>query len=74
MQLQLKPKKTAEITYLDGEKQKVLHNIFRLFEVRKKVRLMFWKPKDSMKAKCYVFSDYKQRNKLCFLYSECQLQ
>ena len=34
---------------------------------------MLWKPKDSMKRKCYVFNDYKQRNKVYLVYFECQL-
>ena len=35
---------------------------------------MFWRPKDSMKCKCYVFSSYKQRNKVSLVYLECYLQ
>ena len=27
-----------------------------------------------MKGKCYVFSGYEQRNKVCFVYLECKLQ
>ena len=42
-------------------------NIFRVLEVRKKVGLMFWRPKDTMKDKSYVFSGYKQRNKVCLV-------
>ena len=53
---------------------KVPPNIFRDSEVRKKLRFMFWRPNDSMKGKCYVFSGYKQRNKLCLVYLECKLQ
>ena len=41
---------------------KVLPNIFRGFEVRRKVRLMFRTPKYSIKRKCYVFGSYEQRN------------
>ena len=47
---------------------KVPSNIFRGFEVRRKVRLMFWRPKDSMKGKRSVFCGYKQRNKVCLMY------
>ena len=35
---------------------------------------MFWKPKDSMKGKCYIFSSYKQTNKVCLVYLEWKLQ
>ena len=35
---------------------------------------MFWTPKDRMKDKCYVFSCYKQRNKVRLGYLECKLQ
>ena len=52
----------------------VLPKIFRGFEARKKVRLMFWRPKDSMKGKCYLFRDYKQRNKARLVYLECKQQ
>ena len=41
---------------------KVLPNIFRGFEVRRKVRLMFRTPKYSIKRKCDVFGSYEQRN------------
>ena len=41
------------------------------FKVRKKIRLIFCRPKDSMNGKCYVFSDYKQTNDVRFLYLEC---
>ena len=62
MQLQVKLQKTAEITYLEANKQQTKDNIYRVtrgFEVRKKLRLMF--RKDSMKGKCYVVSGYKQK-------------
>ena len=35
---------------------------------------MFSRRKDSMKRKCYVFSRYKQRNKMSILYIQCELQ
>ena len=38
-------------------------NIFTSCKVRTKVRLMFQRPKASMKGECYLFSAYKQRNK-----------
>ena len=27
-----------------------------------------------MKGKCYIFSAFKKRNKVCLVYSECKLQ
>ena len=41
MQLQVKLEETAEITYLEANKQQTKCNIFTAFEVRKKLRLMF---------------------------------
>ena len=35
---------------------------------------MFWRPKDCMKGKRYVFNGYKQTNKVSLLYLECKLQ
>ena len=35
---------------------------------------MFWRSKDSMKGKCYVFSGHKQRNKVSLVYLESELQ
>ena len=34
---------------------------------------MFWRRKDSMKRECYAFIDYKQRNEVPLVYSECKL-
>ena len=53
---------------------KVLPNIFRGFEVGRKIPLMLWRPKDSMKVKCYVFSSYKQRNNVFLVYLVGKLQ
>ena len=53
---------------------KVPRNIFRKNEERKKIRLIYWRPKNSMKGKCYVFSDCKHRNNVSLLYLECKLQ
>ena len=47
---------------------KVPHNIVRGFEVRTKVRLMFWTWKESMKGKCYIFSCYKRKNNVRLVY------
>ena len=69
-------KKQTEITYLEKKEttSKVPPNIFRRFEVRKKVQLVVWRPENKMKSKCYVFSDYEQSNKVCLVYLECKLQ
>ena len=69
-------KNPEEITYLvaNNSKKNVPRNIFRGFGVRKKVELMFWRAKDSIKSKCYRFSNYKERNKVCVVYLECKLQ
>ena len=45
-------------------KKKAPPNIFRRFEVRRKVQLTFWTPKNRMKDECYVLGSYKQRNKV----------
>ena len=60
--------KTKETT------NEVPRNVFRDFEKRKRVPLIFWRPKDNMKSKCHVFSGYKIRNKTCFVYLQCKLQ
>ena len=43
-------------------------------EVSKKEPFMFCRPKNSMKSKCYVFSDYKQRNKMSLVFLGGKLQ
>ena len=53
---------------------KIPPNKCRDVEVRKKVRLMFGRRQDSMNSKCYVFSSYKQRNKVPLVFLEWQLQ
>ena len=35
---------------------------------------MFWTPKGSITDKSYVFSSYKQRNKVCLVDIECKMQ
>ena len=39
----------------------VLPKILGDFQVRKKVQLMFWRPKQNMKGNGYVFNDYTKR-------------
>ena len=46
---------------------KVPFTIFRGFQVRKKIQLMFRTPNDAVKGKCYVFSGYNKRNKVCLV-------
>ena len=76
MQLQDKLLKRAEITYLQANKKtnKVRRNSSTGFEVGRKVGLMFWRSKDSIKVKSYVFSAYKQRNKVSLVDLNCKLQ
>ena len=52
---------------------KVPLKIFRDLEVRKYVRLMFWRRKNSMQGRCYVSSVCQQRNKVRLVYLECGL-
>ena len=47
---------------------KVPTNIITPFKVRKKVRLKFLRPKYIKKRKCYVFSGYKERNKVLLFF------
>ena len=35
---------------------------------------MFWRRNDSFQGKYYVFSGYKQRNKVCLVYLEWKQQ
>ena len=53
---------------------KILLNISGGFKVRRKVRLMLWRPNDDNKGKCYIFSAYKERNKMFLAYLLCKLQ
>ena len=62
MQLQLKVEKTTKIT-TKQKTNKILPNIFRRFEVRRKAQLMSQGPDYSMKGKCYVLSGCEQRKK-----------
>ena len=55
IELPVKLQKTAEITYLQANKQQMKSHIYGLtkgFEVRTKLRLMFWNEKDTMEGKC----------------------
>ena len=63
----LKGVETVEITYLSGNRQQTRYHLIYLefFEERKKVRLIFWTPRQNMKRKFYVFSYYEERNNVC---------
>ena len=75
MELQVKLEKAEELTYLEASKQhkEGTGNIFRGFEVRKNVRLMFSWPKHSIKSKSYVLSASDLRNHVYVLHLECKL-
>ena len=72
--LKLKKKRRNNVSRSKQTTTKVPSNLFRDFEEAKKVRLIFLRPKDKMKSKCYVFSSYKQTNKVWFVYLQCKLQ
>ena len=76
MQLQVKRQKNSanNISTSKKTRKKRPPKVFGGFEGRKKVQLMFSRPKNNMKGKCYSFSDYKQRNKVCLVYLECKLR
>ena len=75
MELQVERQKIEQIMYLEGNKheKKVSPNIYGRFEIRRKVRWIILRLKDSMKSKCDVFSGYKEGNKVFFVYLECKL-
>ena len=76
MKSQVKLQKTAEVTYIEANKQETSFRVTYL-EVRRKKKkreLLFWWRKHKMKNKCYVFSSHKQRNKVWMVYLECKLQ
>ena len=76
MQLEVKLQKNRRIDVLRRKQtiENVPAKILRGFDVIKKVRLSFSRPKDNMKEKCYVFSGYKQINKVSLMYFECKHQ
>ena len=75
MQLKDDLQQTAELRYLEGNKQQTRYGLTYLDVSNEEERYdLFRRPKDRMKCKCDVFSGYKQRNKLCLVYLECKLQ
>ena len=73
-QSQVKQQKTAEITYLEAKKKQTWYRLtyLEVWKYEKEMRLMFGTPRDSVKGNCYVFNNYKQRNKVCLAYLECK--
>ena len=61
---------------LEAKKQQTRYhrNNFRGFEVRRKVRFIFSMPKETLKGKDCPFCGYKQRNQVCFVDLQCQLE
>ena len=41
---------------------KIPPKIFKRFQIRKKLPLMYWRPMENMKGKCCAFADLKQSN------------
>ena len=76
MQLQIKLQKAEEITYLEENKEqtRVPPNIFRRLELRKKIRLIFQRPKDSMNGKYYGLRGYRQKDKVCLVNLQSKLE
>ena len=76
IQLQGKLQKNSRNTIFKRKQttNKAPPDIFAGFTARKKVRVMFSRPKDSMKGKCYVFSGYKQKNKVRFVNLDYKLE
>ena len=76
LQVKLKKKKKGKIAYLRSKQtiKKIETNIITGFKFKKKVRLMFSRPKYTMKGKCYVFSGYQERKRVPFVSLECTLQ
>ena len=70
LQVKLQQKRRSNIFRSKQTTKKVPPKIFQGLKVRKKVRKMFWKLKNSTKGKCYVFRGYKQRNNVFLVYLE----
>ena len=62
MQLQVKmPEDGGKITYFQSKKQQALSNIFRGFEVGRKVWLIFSRPKHNTKRLMQHFQSFKKK-------------
>ena len=73
LQVKLQQKRRNNVFRSKETTNRVPPKIFGSLKIRKKVPLMFWRLQESMKGKCYVFSRYKQWNKVCLVYFECHL-
>ena len=75
MEFKVKLQKATEETYLKASRLEASYyvNIFRSFEVRKKIRLIFLTWKHSINIKFYVLSAYNSRNKVSLVYVEWNL-
>ena len=75
MQLQVKVELTGEITHLGANKHQTRYCLtyLEVWKDKKKVCLIFCRSKDIMKRKYYVFSDYKERNKVYLADLGCKL-
>ena len=48
--------------------------MFKGLEVIEKVRLLFWRPSNSMKGESYLFSGYKQTKEVSLVYFDCKVR
>ena len=74
MQLKVKLEKTANDVFTSKQTKTELSCKFPEILKKKKARLIFLGPKEHMKGKCYVFSAYNERHKVCYMYLECKLR
>ena len=76
MQLQVTMPKTAEITYLEANKEQTRQCLtyLELSKLDQRYGWCFWSPNDSLKYKHDIFSGYKQTSKVCLVYLESKLQ
>ena len=74
LKLQAKLKKNEKHLFRSKQtKKKVPPKIFTGLKVRKKIKLMFSKPKDCMKGKRYVFRDSKKRIKMPLMFLDVKV-
>ena len=69
----VKLEKIEKITFFEANKQEP-RNVIRCLKVKKKIRLLFSKKNKKFKGKYYVFSGYRKRNNVRFMYLEPKLQ
>ena len=74
LKLQAKLRKNKKHLFRSKQtKNKVPPKIFTGLKVRKKVKLMFSKPKDCMKGKRYVLRDSKKRIKMPLMFLDVKV-